>query len=327
VKLLIIYLLLFSINIYAQSVKQIVKSALKDFHNQSDPATKLLILENAESQLLNDIKIWENVEKKSYHKYMALDPEKMYKATYANWLETFNKKKYRKLLTELSDGNIEILTKKNIKFIQKYRRQSHFLRMSFNMFDINHRPPAGLKDFVVHSGKLKDLIAVSKKTGFKKKTGLLIKKAKKLLELYDTVDLQKQAESIRFVTLNEFKTYFKGLSDEVVVELSKPELTVRKFHDVRKKVKEIQFALKDIIDNSPEREDLKVLFNQIDQVRSEMGDVHSMYIELKISKDIAYEKHTIKMAQSYKNAMEALVKLGEVNICSVKFFNFSNMIQ
>ncbi len=322
----ILLLFLISFQVYSQTPSEIAKNTISQVRSETDQARKLLLLEKAETQLLTELTNWNDIQKVGGHKFLTLDPEGMYQGTYSSWLDSYEKKKYRKILKSLVDKDFSVLTKKNIKFINTYRRQTHFLRMTFNMFDEAHIPPEGLQKFVVHSGRLKDLIDIAKKSDFKSKTGKLQEKAIMLLELYDKFDLKQEAESIRFISNDDFKEYFRRICDSIYHELSKPELTVEEFHSVRKKVKEIQFALKDIIDNSPKATHLVELFDEIDQIRSEMGDVHTMYIKLKYFKEIEYTKHTIKMSQTYKDAMESLIKVGEKNICSVKFANFSKMI-
>ncbi len=295
----------------AQSNNQI-KIYVQKAMREKKPRERLLLLHEAEEMLLKKIDLT-NLIINSDIKYYFVSPQEAFNFHLRKWEKKFDKKKITSILDQIiADPSKKWLKTKEGDFLIVNRRRAHFLRLYYHGFSSKHSPPKIFNQYVVTLGDLKDAIRNKKKN----KT---VKMAQKLKQILLENNLKKEVESIRYISEKNFKNYYLHLIQDIITQSSQDSLSPHQFHELRKKIKNIQFIISTVVGDNEKLEEEYNLLRRIDHIRETMGDVNQLYVDLKYQNIINYKKHSILVATELKEALENISAQTQQIICQVKF--------
>ena len=213
--------------------------------------------------------------------------------TVDDFVSVFDNEEYRKHFFEEAKYSFEFAldkekfidniqqepNKESFKYLKKIRRLGLILKAAYRFVDSGHKCGKSLDVFTRLLGEFNDSywVAHSKE------------KVDEIVDMIDGLDF-----SVDFIDTSDFKEYALDLLSEVEDLLEKNELPIKKFHSLRKKLRNFSNFMQVLAAENYGKAS-HWLFYSILQLSTELGDAHDDLVQKGLKGEINYHESVVKI--------------------------------
>lgn len=234
--------------------------------------------------------------------------KKMFISAYQRWQKAYQEIDLD-LLKQLAEGNIELVTRQTVYTIENLREEANFMRCTYRLLSEDHSCPPEFDQFVTIFGKIKDAAR-------HENWDVLSESASSLLDIIDAYKETLFIEPVKYTSEESFVEYFTKRIKKLRKFLEKPDLSVEKYHKVKKMSREMGQLFQMLSEKNRLEGRHYFLYRAVStilfSINETMGEVHSEYVARELKGDKTVEEERVVVCE--KTAQKLLTCINHFSI-------------